>query len=120
MMLCLAKRVGETDRALRAGRVARRLDFVGGEILGKTLGIVGIGNVGRRVAELCGGPFRMRVLAYDPYLSAEEIRARGATKVELDALLESADFVSINCPLTDESRGMIGVREFALMRPHVY
>ena len=60
------------------------------------------------------------VLAYDPYLSAEEIRARGATKVELDELLQSADFVSINCPLTDESRGMIGAREFGLMRPHTY
>ena len=120
MMLCLAKRVGETDRALRAGRVTQRLDFIGGEILGKTLGIVGLGNVGRRIAELCGGLFRMRVLAYDPYLSAEETRTRGATKVELDELLQGADFVSINCPLTDESRGMIGAREYALMRPHAY
>jgi D-3-phosphoglycerate dehydrogenase len=120
MMLCLAKRVGETDRALRAGRVTQRLDFIGGELFGKTLGIVGLGNVGRRIAELCGGLFRMRVLAYDPYLSAEEIRTRGATKIELHELLKSADFVSINCPLTDESRGMIGVREFTLMRPHTY
>jgi len=119
MMLCLAKRVGESDHALRAGRLTQRLDFIGGEILGKTIGIVGLGNVGRRVAELCGGPFRMRVLAYDPYLDAEEMRARGAEKVELDALLKGADFVSINCPLTDETRGMIGAREYALMRPHV-
>jgi D-3-phosphoglycerate dehydrogenase len=120
MMLCLAKRVGESDQALRAGRLTRRLDFIGSEILGKTIGIVGLGNIGRRLAELCGGPFRMRVLAYDPYLDAAEMRARGAEKVELDELLKSADFVSINCPLTDETRGMIGAREYALMRPHVY
>jgi D-3-phosphoglycerate dehydrogenase / 2-oxoglutarate reductase len=120
MMLCLVKRVGETDRALRTGTLTRRLDFIGGEILGKTIGIVGLGNVGRRIAELCGGAFRMRVLAYDPYLSAEEMRARGAAKVELDELLQDADFVSINCPLTDESRGMIGARQYALMRPHAY
>jgi len=120
MMLCLAKRVGESDQALRAGRLTRRLDFIGSEILGKTIGIVGLGNIGRRLAELCGGPFRMRVLAYDPYLDAAEMRARGAEKVELDELLKSADFVSINCPLTDETRGMIGAREYALMRPHTY
>ena len=62
----------------------------------------------------------MRVLAYDPYLSAEEMAERGAEKVELDELLRRADFVSINCPLTKESRGMIGAREFALMQPHAY
>jgi D-3-phosphoglycerate dehydrogenase / 2-oxoglutarate reductase len=62
----------------------------------------------------------MPVLAYDPYLSAAEIAARGATKVELDDLLGRADFVSINCPLTDETRGMIGAREYALMQPHAY
>jgi D-3-phosphoglycerate dehydrogenase len=64
--------------------------------------------------------FNMRVLAYDPYLSAEQIKARGAEKVELDDLLRQADFVSINCPLSRESRYMIGAREFGLMRPDAY
>src|SRR6202043_3202481 len=81
---------------------------------------VGLGNVGSRVAELCRGLLAMPVLAYDPYLSAVEIAARGATKVELDDLLGRADFVSINCPLTDETRGMIGAREYALMTPTAY
>ena len=120
MMLCLVKRVGETDRALRAGTIGNRIDYIGREAFGKTLGIVGLGNVGRRIAELAGTLFRMPVLAYDPYLSAEEIRTRGATKVELDELLRRADFVSINCPLTDETRGMIGARQFALMQPTAY
>jgi D-3-phosphoglycerate dehydrogenase / 2-oxoglutarate reductase len=120
MMLCLVKRVGETDRALRAGTLKNRADYMGREAYGKTIGIVGLGNVGRRIAELTGTLFRMQVLSYDPFLSAEEMRARGATKVELDELLRRADFVSINCPLTDESRRMIGAREYALMQPHAY
>ena len=67
--------------------------------------------------QLCGGLFNMRVLAYDPYLTAEQIKARGAEKVELDELLRTADFVSVHCPLTRESRGMMGAAQFALMRP---
>jgi D-3-phosphoglycerate dehydrogenase len=120
LMLCLVKRVGECDRALRAGTLTKRADFMGREAFGRTIGIVGLGNVGRRIAALCGGLMRMEVLAYDPYLSAEEMRRRGAEKVELDALLRRADFVSINCPLTDETRRLIGAREYALMQPGAY
>ncbi len=105
---------------MRAGRFTKRTDFIGREVFGKTIGIVGIGNVGRRVAELCGTLFRMQVLAYDPYVDAEETKKRGAEKVELDELLRRADFVSINCPLTDETRRMIGAREYALMQPQAY
>jgi D-3-phosphoglycerate dehydrogenase len=93
---------------------------MGMEALGKTIGIIGIGNVGTRLAEMCSGLFRMRVLAYDPYLTAEEIAARGAQKVELDELLRNADYVSINCPLTETSRGLMGEVQFALMQPHAY
>jgi D-3-phosphoglycerate dehydrogenase / 2-oxoglutarate reductase len=120
MMLCLVKRVGESDRAMRAGKIERRIDYIGGEAFGRTIGIVGLGNVGRRVAELAGTLFRMQVLAYDPYLDANVVRARGATKVALDELLGRADFVSINCPLTPETRNLIGAREYALMRPTAY
>jgi D-3-phosphoglycerate dehydrogenase len=120
MMLTLSKRIVETDRALRRGTLTDRGDFRGRELQGRTIGIVGLGNVGRRVAELCGSLFGMSVVAYDPYLSEAEIAARGAVKVALDVLLERSDYVSINCPLTEETRGMIGAREFALMRPHAY
>jgi D-3-phosphoglycerate dehydrogenase len=120
MMLMLVKKVGECDRALRSGALKSRAAFTGHEAFGKTIGIVGLGSVGRRVAELSGGLFRMRVLAYDPYLSAQDARARGAEKVELDDLLRRADVVSINCPLTDETRKMIGAREYALMKPSGY
>ncbi len=117
MMLMLVKRIGECDLALRSGTLADRNNYTGREAYGKTIGIIGLGNVGKRVAELCGTLFRMQVLAFDPYLSAEIMRSRGATKVELDDLLRRADFVSINCPLTDETRKMIGAREYALMQP---
>jgi D-3-phosphoglycerate dehydrogenase len=93
---------------------------MGGEIQGKTIGIVGLGNVGRRIAALCNGLFGMKVLAYDPYLSADEMAARGGEKVELDELLRRSDYVSISCPLNKETRGMIGARQFALMQPHAY
>jgi D-3-phosphoglycerate dehydrogenase / 2-oxoglutarate reductase len=119
LLLCLGKRIVETDRALRAGTMHDRNAFPGRETHGRSIGIVGIGNVGRRIAQLCG-MLGMQVLAYDPYLSADEIAARGATKVTLDELMARGDYVSINCPLTDETRGMIGAREIARMQPHAY
>ncbi|MFM9882629.1 MAG: NAD(P)-dependent oxidoreductase, partial [Burkholderiales bacterium] len=66
------------------------------------------------------GLFQMRVLAYDPLLTASEIKQRGAESVELDTLLRQSDYVSVNCPLTSRSRGLIGAREYALMQPHAY
>ncbi|MGA7805396.1 hydroxyacid dehydrogenase [Bradyrhizobium sp.] len=120
MMLTLSKRIIEADRALRRDRDVNRNALMGTEAQGRTIGVVGIGNVGRRIAELCKGLLGMTVLAYDPYLSASDIAARGAQEVELDELLRRSDYVSINCPLTKESRGMIGAREFSLMQPHAY
>src|SRR6266480_7765560 len=120
MLLTLSKRIIEADRALRREPNVNRNALIGNEAQGKTIGIVGLGNVGRRIAELCRGLLRMNVLAYDPYLSASDMAARGGEKVELDELLRRSDYVSISCPLTSESRGMIGAREFALMQPHAY
>jgi D-3-phosphoglycerate dehydrogenase len=120
MMLTLSKRILEADRMLRREPNVNRNALIGNEIQGKTIGIIGIGNVGRRLAELCKGLFGMKVLAYDPYVSGEEVTARGGEKVELDDLLRRSDFVSINCPLTKDNRGMIGAHGFALMQPHAY
>jgi D-3-phosphoglycerate dehydrogenase len=120
MLLCLSKRIVETDRRMRRAPDIQRSDYMGHDVRGKTVGIIGIGHVGSRLAELCRAAFGMSVLASDPYLSAEEIAARGAEKVALDELLRRADYVSVHCPLTAETRGMIGAREFALMQPHAY
>lgn len=120
MMLTLSKRIIETDRRMRVGPGIPRNQYIGRELNNRTLGIIGIGNVGSRLAELCRGLFHMRLLAYDPYLSAEQVGARGAEKADLNDLLMQADYVSVHCPLTRETRGMIGAREFALMRPDAY
>jgi D-3-phosphoglycerate dehydrogenase len=120
MLLTLSKRIIEADRALRREPNVNRNALVGTEASGKTIGIVGLGNVGRRIAEFCRGLLRMNVLAYDPYLSAPEMAARGGEKVDLDDLLRRSDYVSISCPLTRDNRGMIGTREFALMRPNAF
>ena len=108
MMLTLSKQIIQTDHALRRGTMHDRTAFTGNDVHGRTIGIVGLGNVGRRVAELCRGLFGMRVIACDPYLDEQTIAARGAVKVTLDGLLRRADFVSINCPLDEDTRGMIG------------
>jgi D-3-phosphoglycerate dehydrogenase len=120
MMLTLSKRIIEADRALRREPNVNRSSLIGTEVHGRTIGIVGIGNVGRRIAALCNGLLGMTVLAYDPYLTSEEIAARGAKKVELDDLMRRSDYVSINCPLTRDSRGMIGASQFGLMQPHAF
>src|SRR5262249_55292145 len=110
MMLALSKQIAQTDHALRRGTMHDRSAFTGNDVYGRTIGIVGLGNVGRRVAELCRGLFRMQVIACDPYLDEATIAARGATKVTLDELMRRSDFVSINCPLDDGTRRMIGAR----------
>lgn len=120
MMLTLSKRIIETDRRMRAAPGIARNEYIGRELHNRTVGIIGIGNVGGRLAELCRGLFHMRVLAYDPYLTAEQIKSRGAEKVEFDELLRQADYVSVHCPLNKSSRRMLDARAFGLMRPDAY
>ena len=120
MVLMLSKQIIQTNHALRKGTMHDRNAFIGSDINGRTIGIVGLGNVGRRIAKLCRTLFDMQVLACDPYLDESTMAERGATKVSLDELLRRSDFVSINCPLDDSSRGMIGAREFGLMQKHAY
>lgn len=120
MMLSLSKQITQTDHALRKGTMHDRNAFMGSDINGRTIGIVGLGNVGLRVARLCKTLFDMQVLACDPYLDDAVVAERGATKVSLDELLRRSDFVSINCPLDDASRGMIGARQFGLMQKNAF
>ena len=117
MMLALAKQMIQSDRAMRrAERNWTRWDYKGHELTGRTVGIVGLGNVGRRVAELSKA-FNMQAIAYDPYITDEDFRERGADKVNsLDELFQGADIISVNCPLTDETHGMIGAEQYALMK----
>ncbi|MEA3028196.1 MAG: D-3-phosphoglycerate dehydrogenase / 2-oxoglutarate reductase [Alphaproteobacteria bacterium] len=120
MVLMLSKQIIQTNHALRKGTMHDRNAFMGSDINNRTIGIVGLGNVGRRVAKLCTTLFEMKVLAFDPYLDENTMVERGATKVTLDELLRRADFVSVNCPLDDSSRNMISTREFGLMQKHAF
>ncbi len=122
MLLCLTKRIGEVDRVMRrpGAETLDRNAYMGHDAIGRTIGIIGLGNVGTRVAELCRLLFRMRVLAYDPYLTKEQVTARGAEKMELAALLAEADFVSLNCPRNKETLNLMGAVQFAGMRPNAY
>ncbi len=115
MMLSLSKRIMECDRRLRRERGFAREDVMGHDINGKTLGVVGIGHVGTRVAKLANA-FGMSVLAYDPYVVADEIARRGARSVTLDELLAQSNFVSIHCPRTKETLGMLDAAAFAHMK----
>ena len=120
MMLALSKRIIQADRFMRRQDGIERNAYAGNDIHGKTIGIVGLGQVGTRIAELCRGLFAMRVLAFDPYLDEAAIRAHGAEKVPLEELLRRSDFVSLNCPRNAETRGMIGAAQYAMMQKHAY
>ena len=120
MVLSLTKRIVEADRATRRDANLNRTLYIGHDLIGQTIGIVGLGNVGKRVAELCRGLFSMRVLSYDPYVPKDVMAKLGVEKVGLDMLMRESDFVSINCPLTDETRGMVGANQYALMKPSAY
>ena len=120
MMLALSKNIMQTERALRQeGRLVREA-FKGTNAQGRTVGVIGLSHVGQRVARICGKGLEMRLLAYDPYIPAATFQAHGAVQVSLEELLTQADYVTIHCPLTAETRGMIAQRELALMRPSAF
>jgi D-3-phosphoglycerate dehydrogenase len=120
LMLACVKRTLAQHRMTRAGDWSGRRGAPGthhSELGGKTLGIVGIGNIGRRVAKFCGA-IGMRVLAYDPYVPAEEIRRRGAEPADrLETLLPQVDVLTCHTPLTEETRHMINARTLGLLKP---
>lgn len=119
LMIDLAKKITAADRALRTGPIGDRLALRGTQLLGKTLGVVGLGAIGGRLVELCA-PFGMEILVFDPYVDEATARARGAALVGLTELVERSDFVQVTCPLTAETRGLFGGKEFAAMKPSAY
>jgi D-3-phosphoglycerate dehydrogenase / 2-oxoglutarate reductase len=116
LMLDVSRRISECDRRLRRERGFPREDVMGRELNGKTLGVVGIGHTGSRVAAL-GRAFGMTVLAVDPFLGRDEIVRRGAEPVTHDQLLARADFVSLHCPRDASTMRMIDAAAFARMKP---
>ena len=115
MLLSVKHRITESDRVMRANAYTTREDLMGNDIRGSTIGIVGVGNIGTRMAELAKG-FDMTVLGYDPYLTDEEIKRRGATPVSFEDLLARSDVVTVHCPRTPETLNWIGEKEFRAMK----
>ena len=111
MLFALAREIPAADRSTRAGKWEKSR-FMGVELTGKTLGVIGCGNIGAIVTER-GRGLRMRVIAYDPYLSPERARDLGVEKADLDALLARADFITLHVPMTEETRGMIDAAALA-------
>lgn len=124
MILNLSKHTIGADHALRVDkRFQDRDKYVGHDIAGKTLGIVGLGRIGRRLAAMAGCGFNMRVVAYDPYLSAEVMQSvgNGVEKAEtMDDLLAQADFVSFHTQMTPELKGFVNYDLLKKMKPTAY
>lgn len=116
LMLAVSRQLVAMDRLTREGRWDDRQFHRGREIYDKTLGVIGPGRIGGELIRLVS-PFRMRVLAYSPRLTPPRAAAIGATCAPLDTLLRESDFVAVCCPLSEETRGMLGARELALLKP---
>lgn len=116
LILALLRRIHEEDRATRQGQWETTLGI---GLQGKTLGVIGLGNLGSRVAAV-GKAFGMELLAWSQNLTAERAAACGATLVTQDELLTRSDIVSIHLVLSDRTRGLIGAQELALMKPSAY
>ena len=117
LMLALARQIPEADASTRAGKWEKN-KFMGVEIFGKTLGIVGCGNIGSIVADRAIG-LRMKVVAFDPFLSQERADDLGVEKVDLDELFRRADFITLHTPLTDKTRNIINAAAIKNMKKGV-
>jgi D-3-phosphoglycerate dehydrogenase len=119
LLLAASHKLVVKDRLTREGRWAEKLDHMGMGVTGRTLGLIGLGNIGREVAKLAR-PFDLRVFACDPYVSPAEAKASGAELVDLESLLRSADFVCVTCALTPQTRHLLDAGRIALMKPSAY
>jgi D-3-phosphoglycerate dehydrogenase len=117
LMMALARRIPEADRSVEQGRWERKR-LLGVELLGKTLGVIGLGKIGREVATRAQA-FGMHVLAFDPFLPEEQARMLKVEPADLATLLARADFVTVHTPLTDATRGLIGAEALRLARPGI-
>jgi D-3-phosphoglycerate dehydrogenase len=118
LMFALARRVAAADASLKRGEWSRSR-YIGSELSGKTLGLIGLGRVGSEVARRAQG-LDMRVIVFDPYVPDEHVQRIGLEPVELAELLTSSDFVSLHVPLTEATRGILNAERIASMRPGAF
>ena len=118
-VLALAHRMFLKDKLTREGRWAEKGNYLGSGLMGRTLGVIGVGNIGKEIFRLAQ-PFGMRLLGCDPHVPQAAVASLHVTMVDKDKLLREADFISINTLLDEQTKGLIGAREFALMKPSAY
>ena len=118
-ILALAHRLMAKDRITRAGSWPERLDHMGTGLTGRTLGVIGAGRIGKELLRL-SRVFDLKLLAADPYAETLELNYIGARHVPLDELMRESDFVVVTCLLNEETRGLVGARQLALMKPSAY
>jgi phosphoglycerate dehydrogenase-like enzyme len=119
-MVALSHNLHIKDRLVRTGQWDERSNYMGRELRDRTLGVIGLGGIARKTIELLRGFGMKQPLAFDPLVNEEVATKFGVRLVTLEELLGQADFVSIHCPLTEKTRGLIGARELALMKPDAY
>jgi len=117
MMCSLARQIPQADATMKQGKWEKKI-FMGVELLNKTLGIVGLGNIGTIVADRAQG-LKMNVIAYDPYLTQKAADKMGIELVELDDLFKRSDFISVHVPKTDETQNILNLEAFKKMKPGV-
>ncbi|MCX8187570.1 MAG: D-isomer specific 2-hydroxyacid dehydrogenase family protein [Nitrososphaeria archaeon] len=116
LILSAVRKIPQAHLKVKEGKWAKRAGLIGFEIKGKTIGIIGLGNIGGRVAEILIKGFNAKVLAYDPYLPEDRIRELGAVPVDFDTLLRESDIVTLHCPLTKDTYHIIDEEAFEKMR----
>lgn len=115
LMMALARHVPQASARLKSG-VWQRSEYMGTELRGKTLGVVGLGNVGSAVARRAQA-FEMRLIGYDPFVSSEYAHNLGVELVSMDKLIKESDFITLHLPLTSDTKGLIGAKELGKMKP---
>ncbi|MFC2062789.1 phosphoglycerate dehydrogenase [Chloroflexota bacterium] len=118
LMLALARHIPQANAMLKTGSW-RRSDFMGTEVKGKTLGVIGLGNVGSEVARRAQG-LEMKIIGCDPFISTDHAGKLEVKLVPLERLLKEADFITLHIPRTESTKGLIGTKELALMKPCAY
>jgi lactate dehydrogenase-like 2-hydroxyacid dehydrogenase len=120
LLMDVIRRIRPASLKAKEGKWAERAKFIGYEIKDKTAAVIGFGNIGSRVGEILKNGFNARLIAYDPNLSPDEIRARGAEPVSLEELLKTADIISLNAFVNSESYHMLSDEQFSLMKKGIF
>ena len=120
LMISLAKNIRKADIALREGKFEVRNEYIGVELEGKTLGILGLGKIGRKVAIKAAKGFGMKIIGYDPFITQDNVDSVIEVTNSWEKVFKEADFISLNLPLNDKTRGIVGKKEFKMMKKTAY